>query len=777
MKNLLLFLSLFFVADLAFGQGDAPPFVQGQAQASKSVATIIQVPNSLATKTSASKTLIETGNKNILANPSFEAVVNGPITGWAQTGIVSANVETTVVFDGKSSIDLSSPNQALDYHQDSTLYQAQFADGPQGLAMMRVKTTCTDAPIYVCPRTAGAYPSQKTSGCVQVQPTGKWKLYKIPFLLGGTSNGIGITSNGSAITCDTYIDDAFVGAVDLKVDSNPVGPWIDYGAMTITATTTAPTKATTREKDNVRCRVNGQDYECIYEYRAASATGSAIGSGGYIFNLPSGVAIDTNYQYTTTNRNTFSAYDGLKAAASIGFGDIEYTGNGDTGGKCDVFATSSTTFQSDCFFGGTSVWMVSSSEAPVINQANAGLKFQIKFKGAGLSSNYSAYSTTNADYGFSPCALTGSWVTNATYTALCKRSGEMLRVKGKVAVTGAPTAAALTLTIPNSLTIDANKIPAADKEILGHGGYVVSGVNSYRAGAYYNSSTTVAIETLPASSAQNHVQAAVSNTSPFTFASGDYVSFDFEVPVSGWDQTSVAIGQFNGLESCADSYQCEGTYSAKVVASTGGVSDENLDWIAGNCTTANPSVCTFKTGLFTTTPNCTATMVIAASGQIASIDAQSATSVSVRQSQSAGLSANPFNLVCQKAGVDAVFKTARAVASDKNIQSIGSTGVDTQVVHFGGGADCGTVCSTGNCTICNQTGTKITSVSWIATGEYNLNGIDGTKYSCTGSAETSQYSGLIHKRNLSSSTFAKMRTGTTSTANGASATAICIGTP
>lgn len=58
--------------------------------------------------------------------------------------------------------------------------------------------------------------------------------------------------------------------------------------------------------------------------------------------------------------------------------------------------------------------------------------------------------------------------------------------------------------------------------------------------------------------------------------------------------------------------------------------------------------------------------------------------------------------------------------------------VDIQSVYFGGGVDCATVCNSGTCTICNKVGTKITSVTWVSTGTYRLNGIDGTKYNCTG---------------------------------------------
>lgn len=52
-------------------------------------------------------------------------------------------------------------------------------------------------------------------------------------------------------------------------------------------------------------------------------------------------------------------------------------------------------------------------------------------------------------------------------------------------------------------------------------------------------------------------------------------------------------------------------------------------------------------------------------------------------------------------------------------------------VQFGASADCSTNCTTGSCTICSQTGTSITSVTYVSAGSYRLNGLNGTKYVCT----------------------------------------------
>lgn len=220
-KFIALALGLLILSNSAFAVG--PIGVSGQNQTLNKYPSVIKAPNNLATDLGSSTSLIENGNKNILANPSFEYpatptnVANA--TSWLISSGVTPSTEISIVLDGKKSLMLSPGSLALDLNQDSTLYAAQFADGVQGLAMMRVKTSVTSTPVYVCPRTAGAYPTTMSSGCVQVQANGKWGLYKVPFVLGGTSNGIGLTSNGVGLSGLIYVDDAFVGAVDLKADT------------------------------------------------------------------------------------------------------------------------------------------------------------------------------------------------------------------------------------------------------------------------------------------------------------------------------------------------------------------------------------------------------------------------------------------------------------------------------------------------------------------------------------------------------------------------------
>ncbi len=95
------------------------------------------------------------------------------------------------------------------------------------------------------------------------------------------------------------IDSVRVGPGDLGVGT-AISDWQQY-TMNITATTTAPTKATSPNIDKAMWRRVGDSMEIVYTYYAVSATGSSAGSGTYLFSIPAGFTIDsTKISISTT---------------------------------------------------------------------------------------------------------------------------------------------------------------------------------------------------------------------------------------------------------------------------------------------------------------------------------------------------------------------------------------------------------------------------------------------------------------------------------------------
>lgn len=195
------------LATLKANAGFPPTTLGGQQSASKPTTFNFKAPNYTATQTNGTESLIETGNKNILTNPSFEHSTFS--TGWTLSA--SSTTDSTTAIDGSSSALLVSSAASISAYQDSTLYNTELDDGVQCLAQVRIKS---DVALQVCARVGG---TTSTTDCVTTNTDSKWALYKVPFICGATSNGISIASSGS-VTGGAYIDDAFVGAVDVKQD-------------------------------------------------------------------------------------------------------------------------------------------------------------------------------------------------------------------------------------------------------------------------------------------------------------------------------------------------------------------------------------------------------------------------------------------------------------------------------------------------------------------------------------------------------------------------------
>jgi hypothetical protein len=133
---------------------------------------------------------------------------------------------------------------------------------------------------------------------------------------------------------------------------------------------------------------------------------------------------------------------------------------------------------------------------------------------------------------------TGSWVSNATYSGKYYRVGSKLKGSILVSCTGAPTATALTLTLPSSLSIDTAKLSiGADtlSYIPSWGEARDAGINSFGIYAEY-AGTATSISVMVWGAATTYInRAGLSNTAPITLGSGDTVQLEFEVPIVGWN--------------------------------------------------------------------------------------------------------------------------------------------------------------------------------------------------------------------------------------------------
>lgn len=371
----------------------APSFVNksisAKAQESTSVTLEeIQVAGNQLTQVDTNKYLIDNcgSSGNILTNCGFEHSTNA--SGWTTGGAATFSAETSASYitQGKKSLKIAASSQTFTLTQDSTLHAPAWSGGAQGILALDVITT-HDADITICPRAAGVTLS---TGCTVLDSTkrnGSIRQVRLPVILGGTSNGVSVS--GASGSGNTYLDNFKLEASkEIVRDVGYVGPWVDYGEMSISAVTTAPTKATVREVDNVRARQVGSDYEVEYTYAAAATAGGAVGSGEYIFNLPGGIEMDTTkvkLVSTTTLGNGFTAGQGI-----IGSGYLSYSGS--ARGQGSAIAYTSTSFRYVHISNLGSETTLGSGYASPFNQNAASFKFILKFPGKGLSATVSTVS-------------------------------------------------------------------------------------------------------------------------------------------------------------------------------------------------------------------------------------------------------------------------------------------------------------------------------------------------------------------------------------------------
>ena len=669
MKTLVILFTLFyFLNALAV----APYGFKGQNQTQTLYSNVLQFPNNQVTNLGGINALAETGNNNILSNPSFEHLTFD--SSWTNAGIAVDSAETTNVIHGKKAVRIDASSETVIFRQDSTLYAFQFADGVQGLASVRVKS---DVALKVCSRQAG---TTSASNCVDVVANNKWSLYKVPMILGATSNGINIASTG-LVTGTVYIDDAFVGATDLTQNINAC--------------------------NNVNCET---------EFSVnVSATGVVSGE-----NLD-WISSCTN---ATTPVCTFNT--GIFTVAPNCW--MSFTG-GDFQGN---ISSSTTTVQG-----------VRYSSAGV---AQAGQRFYFcqkqgaDFTAAKQLSNGNTYSSTNADTDWASCGLTGSAFTGfgssvPTPALQCKRQGSDLLIKGTFQAGTTPTAVEARMALP---TWNGVQLVSANSSIIPRvqlaGNLTINLANTTFFGEYVLIEASVPYVTfaLQSSVANADTKATGANLS----GTGNFHSINARIPIEGWQQSNIIIGQFNGLESCTSTLDCTDTFSAKVSAA-GVVSDENVSsFINGNCTVSSGlRTCTLGTSLVTNSMNCAVS--IDANNGYATITTNTSSTLAVQTSNTATVStAYPFEIICQKQGVDYIGKTAKAVASDQSLRVPGTTNYVTYMASL----ECDNASQ-----ILHQDGNWISSIGNIASGQcsvvMNASKFANANYRCSWGITISQSNG------------------------------------
>jgi hypothetical protein len=698
---------------LSFNSYAVPPVaVNGEQQANAYVQNI-KTPNSQTTSLGGIDTRIESGNTNLLVNPSFEH--STVTTGWTVTNATgSANL--TDMVEGKKDLSLAL-TAAMTVTQDSTVNAANLV-GLQGVASIKIKSSDVTG-LKVCARNAGV---TSTALCVNVVADGTWKHVIIPFIMTATSNGIAITSTG--ITGTVKIDDAFVGTsspfqglvgaklVGTAVVTGCAGDWtVTNTALTLPAAQTG----------------------CSYAVTGSATAPSTLIPAITFASLPAGdyrIEYEGFWGVTTSTAQTVCAQfsDGTNTAREL---SCAVSGGGASTVRIPTISQtiSYTTAQSNVTF---STRLKSSSGAAVMSgsTANTGT-FKVYYS----PPESRIYSQASQDYdwvAYTPTFGAGFGAVSAP-NCFQQRRGHNLEVKC-FPTSGTTAVAVGSITLPTGLEIDSgiikatNTTAAAGQHVGEYQAAAGSGNNSWIVTALGTNTSAVYVAGTFAGSSSLIPSANIGGI----LGNSTLFSVKFTVPISGWSDYGTIVGSFAGIEKCENDYECTDTFSADV-SITGVVSNENLNWINGNGSySAGVTTLTYNSNLkdgatgLVSPMNCEVTSYNGNVNAVGQTSTTTALTVLTQISSTLAPGQYPFKIQCQKGTNDYKPKTAK-VASSIGVPTVpGLAGTTTAVDTFSAsyGATATTACTAPStaCAYLDQIGTVVTSITRNASaGIYTMN--------------------------------------------------------
>lgn len=218
------------------------------------------------------------------------------------------------------------------------------------------------------------------------------------------------------------------------------------------------------------------------------------------------------------------------------------------------------------------------------------------------SSAQTVVSTQQAEFAETDCpTITGSWVANTTYTCKWSRRKNRAYFDINVATSGTPTSATLTVNLP--ITIDTSKMTSltSNFSILSNSrGSVIDGSTGvYPIDVLYVSTTSVSPVIMGTASTYGGAT-LVTQAVPIAFGSTDSVNLKFDVPVVGWIENPAplipqsVISPSSGVEKVARAtVSITGATSATILRQSGNWASVNS--VSGSSVTLNMSGAAFPT--------------------------------------------------------------------------------------------------------------------------------------------------------------------------------------
>lgn len=423
-------IALLLISTQAFA-GLPPTTTKGQSDSSAKVKFQFQAPHNQFTNLGGVKTLIETGNNNILPDPGFESSVSG----WTASGGATATSNSTAKGTGALGYDWDS-NSASQTLQSSSVTIPAGLQGKNGIASCQIKTVSgTATHTFTVNDGTNDIVTPITIQTSTTSFAGQNEGNKINFVF-PTSGTIRIKlASVNANEPEIYLDDCSIKLADNVYDAPLVTAWTAYTpTITNAGTTTSVSFFYARQGNDLLIKGN-------------FTTGTVPASLVKI-SLPSGLSIDT--AKIATNNTTGAA----------GPVSGKWTGNTNAN-HFGPIVTATATDASAIYFGSG----VNSSALFQFNAVSIFSNTEIVSLEASVPilgwSSVSAVSADQTDYDWTSYTPTFTgFGTPSSIECQHSRVSANLLLKCKF-LSGTPTGVEARISLPNSLTsADTTKIPS-----------------------------------------------------------------------------------------------------------------------------------------------------------------------------------------------------------------------------------------------------------------------------------------------------------------------------
>lgn len=598
-------IALLLISTQAFA-GLPPTTIQGQSDSSSKVKSSFQVPHNQATDLGGVKSLIETGNGNILPDPGFEAATSV----WTASGGATATSNSTAKGTGSLGYDWDS-NAASQTLMSTSVTIPNGLQSKNGVASCQIKTvsgTATHTIVVNDGTNDIGTPLTIGSSTTSFQET------KINFVFPSSGTIRLKIASVASNEPEIYIDDCKIILADNIFDAPVIGPWESY----------TPTFTGFGTVTNIECksRRNGEnrDVDCKY-----TIGGTPTGVEARI-SLPTGL--------TTAGTNL------IPTIRNVGTN----TSNTTFAGSFTVLAEPSVTY--------LTLGKQSSTETGLTkrlgNEFSASTAFSLfaSVPIAGYSA-VSAQSADQTDYGktaYTPTFTGFGTVSNVE--CFHSRVSENLLLDCK-ATTGTPTATEARVSLPNSLvSADTVKIPSI--RIAGYGSE-----NSTGSAPIVGATHSVLIEPsvgYVTFGFRNASQGALTKTTGSSgFTGSTAFSFTATIPIQGWRTNGRAPTLIGSVTSNAENAEkIERATISHTADATCAITRQSGSWISSvSCSTAGDVTLNFATG-WSSPPSCVCTDINAYGYMCSSITqpTTSAVTISIASWSSATKTNRPFDIIC-----------------------------------------------------------------------------------------------------------------------------------